>query len=79
MTKRWSLNLWNDWAGLRDYEMGGIDLLRLHVSWESGVYVSVDAQLLGIGGALAFYPNGKSANNWPDDVPVESLGREHAP
>ena len=70
--KRWSLNFWNDWRYVNS-EIVDVCLLRLNVVWFRSMFVGLDVMLLGFGFALTYYPNGDGS------VPVESLGREHAP
>ena len=65
---RLTLRTENQWPYVRDG--GGIDLLRIPVSVNRW-HVSVGVTLLGFGVGLTWWIR--------QPVPVESLGREHAP
>ena len=87
--KRWSLNVWNDWRYV-ERAIVDVTLLRFNVDYLRNHYASVDVVIFGLGFSLTRYSTALTPGSWGgvigtaiggyvDKVPVESLGREHAP
>ena len=69
-SRRYSINLLNDWKHVGD-GYSGFTLANLCCDWLRGEWITGEIALLGFGLAVTRWSR--------KPVPVESLGREHAP